>query len=327
MGTTKGKSRGNIYEVAEKAGVSFVTVSRVFNDHPNVSDAMRDRVFEAARNVGYSPKLVSKPTVLAIVIDNHERITTPGFTQRLLMHMVRFAAARNYFIEFLTLDNLETATKRLVDGMIAVGLNEKQMQSLVRLPNVPVIQTNFKTVNDHWNTIACDYYQETRAALEHFQQGGHQQVALVLGSQADADSKERMRAYEDVFEGQRRTISSGIFDLDSQAPDHIAAQIRHGGFTACAILTDATAQVLLSQLCRFQGMRVPDDLSIITIEEPGVSAFQHPPMTTMEAPVAEMAELAVSGLIELIKGAEITPRSVFPSTLNLRKSTVPLPVT
>ena len=58
----------SIYAVAEKAGVSIVTVSRVFNDYPHVSQRMRHRVFAAARDVGYTPRLVSKPKVMAVIV-------------------------------------------------------------------------------------------------------------------------------------------------------------------------------------------------------------------------------------------------------------------
>ena len=65
----------SIYDVAKEAKVSVVTVSRVFNDYPHVSQRMRQRVFAAARAAGYTPRLVTKPRVIAAM----RRSQAPSF--------------------------------------------------------------------------------------------------------------------------------------------------------------------------------------------------------------------------------------------------------
>ena len=94
----------SIYEVARRANVSIVTVSRVFNDYPHVSRRMRARVFEAARAAGYTPRLVSKPNVLAAIVGHLDNLSAGDYKTRLLLYIVQAAARVGYLVEFIPAD-------------------------------------------------------------------------------------------------------------------------------------------------------------------------------------------------------------------------------
>ena len=141
----------SIYDVAEQAEVSIVTVSRVFNDYPHVSDRMRNRVFTAARRVGYTPRLVSKRNVIAAILGHLDHLSAGDYKTRLLLYIVRVAAKAGYLVEFIPYDSVDLATKHLVNGMVEVGLTVDEVAKLVSLPKVPKVATNKEMASDDWN--------------------------------------------------------------------------------------------------------------------------------------------------------------------------------
>jgi hypothetical protein len=163
----------NIYQVARQAKVSIVTVSRVFNDYPHVSRAMREHVLEAARQVGYQPRLVTKRNLIGVLVGKLEDLAAGEQTSRLVLALMRAAASRGYLLEFFPATSAERATQHLADGLIALGLSSVELAGLRSLPSVPRVALNNLSVDESWSAVSVDPADEVQMAVRHLAEQGH----------------------------------------------------------------------------------------------------------------------------------------------------------
>jgi DNA-binding LacI/PurR family transcriptional regulator len=322
--TTKGRVSDNegsrIYEVAERAGVSIVTVSRVFNNYPHVSDQMRKRVFSAARDVGYAPRLVSKRPVIAVILGHLDHLSAGDYKTRLILHMVRAAAKQEYLVEFIPYDSIFLATQHHVDGIIEVGLTRDEMNSARNLPNVPTVLTNKDRLRDEWCAVCSDHYQEAQLATRHLIDKGHRRIALVLDEFDGWGPEQRRAGYETTLASEAESADPLVLSAAEQSPEAIATAMRDAGCTAGVLLTDNAGMAIFDAVVNELKMRVPDDFSVVAMENEAVSRFIAPRLTTIEQPLAEIAEGAVEYIIDRIQGETHPAPKIYRSRLVERDS-------
>ncbi|MFH0908824.1 MAG: LacI family DNA-binding transcriptional regulator [bacterium] len=311
----------SIYDVAEHADVSIVTVSRVFNDYPHVSERMRNRVFASARRVGYTPRLVSKRNVLAAIIGNLDHLSAGDYKTRLLLYVVRSAAKIGYLVEFIPYDSIDLATKHLVNGMVEVGLTVDEVARLVSLPKVPKVATNKEMADSDWNYVSSDHYHEAEMAVLHLLERGHERIALVLDEERGWGVERRRAGYEETLaRGSSGAFRPMTLFASLLTASDIARKIRDANCTACINLTDNYGFAVMDALTNGQGLRIPDDISMVCLENESVSPFLHPRLTTIAQPLEAIAEHAVSGIIEQVHSGMPQFRQVFKSRLVERAS-------
>ena len=316
--------RSNIYKVAEKAGVSFVTVSRVFNNHPHVSVAMRERVLAAAREVGYSPKLVSKPNRIGLLINDLDDFSKPGHQQTRITQIMRAATEKEFACDFIPIDNLDLATRRHVDGLIAVGIPLADIDNLGAMPDVPIIQTFLSGEATEWNTVTCNSSQEVMLGLNHLHSLGHRKIALVLEGLDIPAMRERHVAFvRNATTPISGSIDDHVFMLGADSADYIAQELVQNKFTAALFMSNHSPLPMFNALRHGHGVAIPQDFSFVALEVPYVSEQSYPGLTSIVQPLENVAEAAVNDMISLIKGADSSPHKIFQSELIIRGTTGP----
>ncbi len=313
-------ARASIYEVAGAAGVSVVTVSRAFNDYPHVSARMRRRVFDAARQVGYTPRLVTKRTALAIIVGHLENLGAGDYKTRLIQHLIRAAARAQYLVDFIPMGSADLATKNLVDGIIEVGLTQSEMDGLAGLPDVPVVVVNKRAGRKAWRAVVSDHREEGYRAAEFLLAHGHRRIALVLDETEGWGVEQRRRGFEAALRRARAAGRAPVFSTSEQDPLVIARAIRDAGCTACVNLSDNMGFALLDAFCNRLGLRIPDALSVVGLENSAFSPFYNPPLTTIEQPLEEMADYIIATIRDALAGRPAAARRIFRSRLVRRAS-------
>ena len=314
------KSDVSIYSVAEEAGVSIVSVSRVFNDYPHVSARMRERVFQAARRIGYTPKLVSKPRVIAVLVGHLGEISTGDFKSRMTLTLIEEAAQRGFLIEFIPADRLELATKKLVEGIVEYGLTSQETETLRQLPPVPSVAVNKPGPTKHWHSVRTDHFEEGKLAAEHLIHHGHRHVALVLDEAQGWSAEERLRGFESAVTKSPEPVALEVGYAESESSEGIAHRLISTGCTGCALLTDNIGYQLLSDFQNHHEKLIPGDLSVITLEHSGVSANHHPPLTTIHQPLKSLAAHIMTTLEALINDEDVDAEIILQSSLISRDS-------
>lgn len=292
-----------IYDVAEQAQVSSVTVSRVLNDYPHVSKRMRTRVLEAARKLGFAPKLVARPNRLAVVIGHLDRLHGGNYKAHLLMRMIGCAAERGYGLDFVPAERVDLVVQRAVEGVMEFGLTSRELDALDLLPNIPTLLINKEvSARPRWSTVVSDHKAEAEMAVEHLIAHGHTRIALVLDEAEGWSADHRTKGYLSALAKVRGSgVEPLVFSVQDTSIDEVVRQVKAQACTALVNFTDNEGLRVLGCLQYKAGLRIPQDVSVVGLDHEGISENLLPPMTTVRQPLDQIAEHAVAGLIEMIE--------------------------
>ena len=112
-----------IQEIAKRAGVSTATVSRVFSNHPNIREELRERVLAAARQAGYHPRLSQKQQNVVVISPLREIYPIRSYVEMVISELALTLSARGYRIEMLPSDNLSQLERIRFCGAVSIGVD------------------------------------------------------------------------------------------------------------------------------------------------------------------------------------------------------------
>lgn len=301
----------DINTLARKCGVSKATVSRVFTGRARVSDEIRARVLAAARELNYRPQQVMARDGVAIVINempNPARRTS--FTERLLNSAVFEITRHNLLSEIIPaadLPKLCNGYTKAVLLLLSEPVIEKHFEQL-RALSMPIL-----TVNKQYpfSTAVCtDHGEGVRLALEHLYGNGHRRIAVTVDQFFNQAGRERLDAYRAFLAAHDLPGLEPVMfsDLEPEGSGHRLLQLLKQQPTALIACGEGVALPVLHELRRL-GVRIPEDLSLITSELSGISGWMTPELTTIDQELDLLAAATVAELVQLIRHPE-APRSV-----------------
>jgi LacI family transcriptional regulator len=325
-------------EVAQLAGVSRSTVSRVINEHPNVQQETRERVWEAIRKSGYQPhaiarSLVTKRTqIIGMVIP--EAVTTlftdPFFP--ILLRGATEACNEHGYQMMLSLfspsADRQEIYQRLVrnaylDGVIvaSAGLNDPLISDLLR-DGVPFVCVG-RHPNGQVHYVDVDNAGGALMAVEHLIRLGHRRIGALSGRPDMAAGQDRLEGYRQAMEAHGIPLEDGLIaegDFTERSGMVGMQQLLPAEPSAVFVASDTMAVGALRAL-RQAGRRVPEDIALVSFDDIPVASAIEPPLTTVRQPIRRMASLAVETLLDLIERPGSGPRRiVLPTQLVIRES-------
>ena len=331
----------DIRAVAAVAKVSIATVSRTINGSPVVSDRLSKRVWRAIEQLNYFPNtharsLVSgRSRILGIIVEN---ITNPFFPE-LIQSFEEVAVAHGYEILVSSSNsNLATLTncvrrmlERKVEGVAVLTFGEEE-PVLDQLANhdVPIVLAEFRLGEAKVSTILLDYKTGIHAAVMHLAELGHSGIAFLAGPHKLHSAITRENEYRTGMEAAGLPIQENwVVECDHTAKGGVAgfAQLQALETHPTAILcsNDMTAIGVL-RAAHMEGLRVPDDLSVIGLDDIGFAEFTLPPLTTIRLSRSDLARAAFEALRQQAEepGNPRMQREFLVSTsLVVRSSTAP----
>ena len=344
--------RLTIRDVAAAAGVSTQTVSRVLNDRPDVAPDTLMRVREVIRKTGYTPNMVARSLiqgrshVLGVVASGIEYFGP----SRVLTAIERQADEMGYAITLSLILEPETddvdqilyeLRGRQVDGVIwaipEIGKNRAwcRRQSS-RLP-VPVILVGGMTGRPYLPSVGIDNEAIGRVATEYLINGGATTVGIVTGLVSWWEASERLRGWRQSLTDHGLNASDSLIvegDWTATSGEQGLRRLfdRHPEIDAVFACNDQIALGVLHEAHRL-GRSIPDELSVIGVDDISEAAHFWPPLTTVHQPLREAGVLAVQELDRLIgrgRPARPAPESTLDTTLFtpeliVRGSSRPLP--
>lgn len=120
----------SIYKIAERAGVSASTVSRVLNQRSGIGSATREAILEHARAVGFRPRMKARQRTVAVVTDRNRFSSYGGFVTCLLSSLVEALSQVDVAVELVTEHNRGRLSERLIDGVIAMAWDGETLERL-----------------------------------------------------------------------------------------------------------------------------------------------------------------------------------------------------
>ena len=333
-----------IKEIAQRAEVSVATVSRVLNNSANVRPAVRERVLAIVNEIGYEPDPIARSL-------RTQATFTIGFIIRDLVDTVFSTMAQgvdnilrqqDYTLLLSTSSHdperdahqLATLRSRRVDGFI-LAISEEASPALVaevRKTSRPIVLLDREMEGTATDAVLTDYLSGTRDAIDYLRSLGHRRIGYIGGALTIRPGRERLRAFtlamrEAGLEPRESDIQVGSFLQDFGAES--CARILNQPDPPTAILAAGNQiGVGVLQELRERGVRIPDDLSLICLDD--VDLFRHgnPPVTVISRPFERIGELAANRLLERIRNADqVEHQQIFvPTTLVIRESCRPVSV-
>lgn len=321
-------------DVARLAGVSYQTVSRFINNHPNVSAKARASIQKAVDELNFKPNKSAQAlntgrsrTLQIITFDlDYYTFLLPGLmlTSRQLGYQTAFAAALD-LSNHTELDQLrDRLSGRAIDGFIWLSLlqnftTEDLTGVCGRSPFV-IIGANPGTDSP---SVIMDQAYGAQLALQHLHNLGHRKIAEITGWLETYDGASRHQAYLRFMEENRLHPEwvEGIFGWENGYQGTKQLLAKGGGFTALFCGNDKTAQGAILALHE-AGLRVPQDVSVVGFDDMPGTAYQIPPLTTVRQDFNMLGQQAVEYLITLIEnpGTPVHQRILYPQLI-VRSST------
>ncbi|MBN2068384.1 MAG: LacI family DNA-binding transcriptional regulator [Opitutales bacterium] len=317
----KGAKKVTIYDLARHTGFSPGTVSRVLNNRDRVKPETRERILQAAKELDLKPQVSVRSRQVAIISEPTYTDRIEGYAATLTAHLA-FAASRRNMGIVLPSDPFEQLPGLFLDGIIVVTSNQKLLRLVGEMEErIPVIyMDHFEKMEGRYR-VCSDHYRSGYLAAEHFLARGKKHPAF-FGGEGQAFS-ERLRGFKDALMQSAHPLNEKLY-VQASAGTHqavITRLVRAGADAVYVPGTSFQAMECLHLLTYIMGLSVPDDISLIGGENEGISEIQCPPLTTVEEPLKEMAEVAVEMLDQCTGGDPVTqPSQILPVKLIERNS-------
>lgn len=326
--------------VAQYLGLTPGTVSAVLNDSPSARSIPQDtknRIRAAAKELNYRPNFFARTlrnkrtyTIGVIAEEIGDSYSSP-----IISGIEQYLRRRDYF--FLTVVHRhdpvllnrysQMLSERGVEGIITV---DTTVQEAPMLPTVAI--AGHKKMKGVTN-IVLDHEHAAVLALNHLKDLHHERIAFMKGNPISSDAKDRWEAICRVAEQIGLNIDPELtvqIDTDDPTPKlgyPFAQQLlaRHRPFTALFAYNDMSAIGAIRAL-QEQGLRVPQDISVMGFDDIPGAAFHFPSLTTVRQPLNRMGEVAAQCLLDRIEGDKEYPSEIaIEPELVVRESTAQAP--
>jgi len=330
-----------IRDVAERAGVSIKTVSRVINDEPFVRDTTRQKVLAAVNELGFavnqSARRLAKGQSFAIGLIFHN--ASWHYIQDVLRGVLETARQSGYSTilhpcdvsrEEDTQEILRMVSQQLVDGLLFTPPADNSTTLLEALDKqaFPFVRLTPSDRDSPWPYVTATDYQGAYDMTRYLLSLGHRRIGYVVGPQEQRAAYDRFNGYQAALSEEGIEISPALVGYGD---DHFSA-----GSTAAQKLLDSDPRPTVI-FCNNDemaagayaavyeaGLRVPGDMSIAGFDDVALSQQVWPALTTIKQPICEIAKAGTNLLLEILNNEELTQISQeIPTSLIVRKSTGP----
>jgi len=305
------RNGSTIKEVAEKAGVSRVTVSRVLNNQDVVRETTRRRVHDAIKELNYRPSIMARSLAngRSLCVGLFYSNPSHGYLSELLLGTL--SACREHQ-HLLVVDKPDEELMRSDPEYIEMNVLQSSIQALVVAPPLSedevfmakIQQADIQHVSlgpKHWAngfSVSIDEVAAAEEMTNYLIDLGHRRIGFIEGPSEHAASLYRREGYRRALkthgiELNETLIATGKFDYPSgrSAARKILEQNEQP--TAIFACNDDMACGAIG-LAHELGLKVPDDISIVGFDDSPNAAASWPPLTTVRQPVRRMAEIAVN---------------------------------
>ncbi len=327
--------RVTLAQVAEKAGVSIATVSKVLNGRRNVSPPTRLRVERVLQSDGYQRTARSAPQAPLIEIVFHELDSIWAME---LIRGIENVARRNGASVVLTEsgtrhspapDWIEGVLRRRPIGVVLVfSTLSPQARSQLRSRSIPfVIIDPAGDPEPDVPSVGSANWAGGLAATRHLIELGHRRIAIVTGPRDMLCSVARLDGYRSAMAVAGLDVDPGLVrygDFHLEAGYAHAARLLDGPGRPTAVFAGSDLQALgVLEAARLAGLRVPRDLSVVGYDDVAMARWASPALTTVHQPLRQMAEEAGRMLLRLRDGEPVLTRLELATSLVVRNSTAP----
>jgi len=335
------RNKITIRQIADRAGVSIATVSRVLNDHGDVSAETRETVWKVSKEYGYNIARGQKTNregtglialTMPFTAPEYFALILAGAAEALTEHGFRIVLCPTRHDRDREKSLLDELSHGATDGALLVLPEEshEELRSLSDHGYRFVIVDPLERPDSNLPTVSAAHSSAAMQATRHLLGLGHTRIAAITGPTRSMASVERLRGYHAALAG------AGIMptqDLEVQA-DFLVEGGKQAARKLLQLPERPTGIVAFNDDMAIGAMQtagefslsVPRDISVVGIDDNREASLVTPPLTTVKQPLVEMGRMAVSILTRILENHQFEPLHVeLATTLIVRQSTGPCP--
>ncbi|HEY0828505.1 MAG TPA: catabolite control protein A [Bacilli bacterium] len=326
-----------IYDVARESLVSMATVSRVVNNNPNVKPQTRKRVVEAIERLGYRPNAVArglaskKTTTVGVVIPD---ISNSNFAE-VARGIEDIATMYHYNIILCNADKkkekeirvINTLLEKQVDGLLFMGgtVTEEHLQAF-RSASVPIVLCATTDENAQYASVDIDHETAAYDAVQTLLKQGHRKIGMISGTLQDPImGYARYQGYKRALEEAKIEIRDEYVRVGNYRYESGLEVTKHflelkDRPTAIFTATDEMGIGAIHTIQDF-GLKVPEDVSIISVDNIRMASMVRPQLTTVAQPMYDIGAVSMRLLTKLMNKEKVENiRVILPHEVIYRNS-------
>lgn len=307
-------------EVAQRAGVSVATVSRVYSGSARVNDYTRDRVLTAIDELDYHPNAVARSLrtsvtgTFGVVLGD---VRNPFFTE-LARAIDDEARAGGHVVVLGNADEdperqdafLRVLRERRIDGLlICPAPGESRVIADLVADGTPTVLVDRDAYGVDAPIVRAESVRATRALADHLVALGHERIAILAGPQSTITGRERLVAFREGLAAHGIELAPddvlvGDFlqEGGERAMDELLARPR---LPSALFVADNPMALGALRRIRSAGLRIPQDIALASFDDPAWFALADPPMTAVAQPTVEIGRTAVQMLRSMLEGEPV----------------------
>jgi Transcriptional regulators len=330
------KSKITINDIANEIGISTSTVSRALKNSSSISSAVKDKVRETAKRLGYSNvTILNQPKTIVFIVPELNNY----FYSEVLAAFQKRIHAEDYVISIYCSYNSAEKEKQIVANLEtsqvccliisqSMDATDSEHLHILEEKNIPVIMFNRVDYGYHCPRFLIDNYMDAYMATNHLLSAGYRKIAMAAKHYHCNIYKERIQAYKDAL------CKNGIaFNPDYLVYSELTPEDTHDVVTRFVKMKNAPDAILLPnylaalQACsiaRISNIRIPEELGLFSFDEEPYSKLSNPSISGIERPLKEMG-IAMARLVQKIIEKERYNKEetrIFSSNLIIRGSSL-----
>jgi LacI family transcriptional regulator len=328
-------SKLTIDDIAKLAGVSKATVSYVINDKPGVSQELRCKIKKIIEDCNYVPNSAArglageKTHFIGLVIPD----VSDMFYANIIRGVEKTSNKYNYLLNLYTTHGEEEKEQRviklinssMVDGLIIMAYYIKDnFIDFLKNEGIPFVFIDYPTKDEEIYSVVVDNEAGAFEAAEYLISLGHQKIAFLEGHEAAWDSRARFIGFlkaltVNSIEFNPLLVEKGDFTREGGYKATKKLLEKGEEFTAIFASNDQMA-IGAVRAIKEQGLKIPDNISIIGFDNIEASSIIDPPLTTVMQPIYEMGKKATEILIRLINEEKIEQKKFMLKTKLIKRN-------
>jgi LacI family sucrose operon transcriptional repressor len=323
----------NIKDVAKVAGVTVTTVSRVLNNRGYISEATRQKVYSAMESLNYQPNEIArslfrkKSNLIGLVIPD---VSHPFFGE--LTNYIEYYAynsgykillCNSYRDSVKEKEYIDMLKRNQVDGII-MGSHTLETSEYLNL-NLPIVAMD-RYLSEKIPYISSDNYNGGVLATKLLISKGCKKLAHISGPlELNTPANRRCQGFLDVVKEEHVdhiVIETKLNSFEIEEYKKVITKLfeEHSDLDGVFASSDMIAACIITVSEAFR-KNIPRDVKIVGYDDVYIASTIVPALTTVKQPIEEMAQLAVTVLLDQIEGKEFCMESILPITLIQRKTT------
>jgi LacI family transcriptional regulator len=331
----------SIKDIARVVGCSISTVSRVINDRDGVDPLTRKKVLGVIESLDYTPNLtaqglrVKKGRLIGVAIPN----STVGAFSVVVQYALEAAYSHGFNVVLVNSHDDPDLEETLIKSLLSREINgvmltrvsdESKIVTRIVKRNIPIVVIDRAFEHENVSNVVLNNHRAGCMAAEHLLELGHRRIACITGPLKISLSRERLKGFQSTLSENgvalpTSHISEGNFLYQTGLKGVEMLGERGARYTALWAMNDLMGFGAMRALHE-RGVKVPDEVSVLGMDDLEIAEMVSPPLTTIHYPIKELVERAMELLISQINSSEVRAETiVLEPSMTIRRSTMRSP--